>query len=168
MLNTIGYEGATPEDFLATLAAAKIRFVFDIRDRAQSRRPGFSKSALAAALLEAGIGYLHLKELGDPKDGRDAARSGDIAKFRKIFSGVLAKPEAQAAISQITETAQILDVCLLCYERDASDCHRKLVSDKIELETGMKARHLGVQSFEQIEKFKRRMSSAGEGATSPQ
>jgi uncharacterized protein (DUF488 family) len=168
MLNTIGYEGATPTDFIATLNAANVRFVFDIRDRAQSRRPGFSKTALEITLFQAGIGYLHLKELGDPKDGRDAARSGDMLKFRRIFSSVLAKPEAQAAILQIIETAEVLDVCLLCYERSANDCHRKLVSDKIELETGMKARHLGVHSFEQIEKYSRRMPGAREGTSTPQ
>ena len=38
-----------------------------------SRRPGFSKSALRAALEETWIEYLHLKALGTPADGRAAA-----------------------------------------------------------------------------------------------
>ena len=75
MLATIGYEGARPDDFVGTLQLADIEMVIDIRDRAQSRRPGFSKSALRENLEQNGISYLHLKELGDPKDGRDAAEA---------------------------------------------------------------------------------------------
>jgi len=65
LINTIGYEGARPDDFVETLRAADVTMVIDIRDRAQSRRPGFSKSALEQSLAEAGIGYVHYRELGD-------------------------------------------------------------------------------------------------------
>jgi len=82
MIATIGYEKASIEDFISTLLASDIEILIDVRDRAQSRRPGFSKTALAAAVRRVGIDYIHLKALGDPKDGRDAARSGEIEKFR--------------------------------------------------------------------------------------
>ena len=49
VLATIGYEGAALEDFLATLAAARVTTLLDIREAPVSRRPGFSKRALAAA-----------------------------------------------------------------------------------------------------------------------
>lgn len=147
MLNTIGYEGARPSDFLQTLQVAKVQVVIDVRDRAQSRRPGFSKSALATSLDSIGVEYIHLKELGDPKEGRDAARAGDIAKFRSIFGNVLKSDPAKQAINEIIFRLKHSSVCLLCYERDVRDCHRKLISDKIELMTGAKARHLGVRSF---------------------
>ena len=77
-LFTIGYEHTTPGVFLGELARAKVGLVIDVRAVAASRRPGFSKRQLAAALAERGIGYLHLRALGTPKEGRLAARSGDV------------------------------------------------------------------------------------------
>jgi len=149
MLSTIGYEGAALADFIKTLEVAGIEIVFDIRDRAQSRRPGFSKSALSEALAQAGITYLHFRELGDPKEGREAARAGNIELFHRTFSGVLKTPGAQAALDAIALASESKSTCLLCYERDHRNCHRKLVSDSIERQTGLKARHLGVRHFEQ-------------------
>ena len=149
MLSTIGYEGASPADFVQTLKIASVELVIDIRDRAQSRRPGFSKTALERTLADAGIRYLHLRELGDPKEGRDAARAGNIELFRRVYFGVLQTSEAQAALEAIVLAAESQSTCLLCYERDHRNCHRKLVSDSIETQTGLKTRHLGVRQFEQ-------------------
>jgi uncharacterized protein (DUF488 family) len=73
-LFTIGYEGASLSDFIVTLQNSGVERLLDVREVAQSRRPGFSKTALSTALAEADIGYTHLRQLGDPKAGRDAAR----------------------------------------------------------------------------------------------
>lgn len=89
-LATIGYEGASVADFLDALRSAQIELLVDVRAVAMSRRPGFAKSALAANLKDAGIGYLHLRKLGTPAEGRAAARSGDHAKMRAIFAKQLA------------------------------------------------------------------------------
>jgi uncharacterized protein (DUF488 family) len=150
MLNTIGYEGAKPRDFLQTLLMAEVRVVVDVRDRAQSRRPGFSKAALELSLAEIGIRYIHYRELGDPKEGREAARAKDIAKFKRIFAAVLQTAEANVAMQKIAETCAEESICLLCYERDPAHCHRTMISDKIEIMTGKRARHLGVRYFEQV------------------
>jgi len=149
MLNTIGYEGASPADFIQTLKVADVELVVDVRDRAQSRRPGFSKSALEQLLSAAGIGYLHLRELGDPKEGREAARAGNMRLFHQTYAKVLDTEAAEAALEQLASAVSAQSICLLCYERDHRYCHRKLVSDKLEAMTGNKARHLGVRSFEQ-------------------
>lgn len=149
MLSTIGYEGADARDFVRTLKQAGVEVLVDVRDRAQSRRKGFSKSALREMLNLAGIEYVHLKELGDPKEGRQAARSGDYPKFRKIYNQVLRSSAALEAIDSIKNIMQKQHACMLCYERDPSTCHRKLIADKIEAESELKARHLGVQRFEQ-------------------
>lgn len=63
---TIGYEATTMADFIATLHAAGIERVIDVRALPLSRRPGFSKTALAAELRSNGIDYSHLKALGTP------------------------------------------------------------------------------------------------------
>lgn len=74
---TIGYERVGQSDFVAALKAAKIKTLIDVREVANSRRAGFSKKSLATALDEAGTAYIHLKPLGTPKAGREAARKGD-------------------------------------------------------------------------------------------
>ncbi|PHR91489.1 MAG: hypothetical protein COA69_09825 [Robiginitomaculum sp.] len=150
MLNTIGYEGADLADFLTTLNMAKVDILIDVRDRAQSRKRGFSKTALSEALLENGIEYLHLKELGDPKEGREAARSGNFMKFEKIYLGVLKSEVAQAAIDVIEKIVESKNACLLCYERDHRTCHRKYISDDIDARRKLKTRHLGVRKYEKV------------------
>lgn len=164
MISTIGYEGARPDDFVGTLQLVDVRMVIDIRDRAQSRRPGFSKSALRESLEEAGIAYIHLKELGDPKEGRDAARSGDFDRFRRIYASVLETTEATEALDQIAELSQQMSVCLLCYERDHHECHRKIVADHLESVVGFKVRHLGVKANVAVREFHGRVRYAREGA----
>ena len=148
MLYTIGYEGASLEDFVATLQAAGVQTLADIRERAQSRRKGFSKTALIEALASAGIRYVHFRELGDPKEGRDAARSGNWAKFREVFSSVMKTDEAEAALQDIGSRAVRESVCLLCYERDHRTCHRKIVSEALEARLDVRTTHLGVQRVE--------------------
>lgn len=164
MISTIGYEGARPGDFIATLQLVDVRMVIDIRDRAQSRRPGFSKSALRDSLEATGIGYLHLKELGDPKEGREAARSGDLVRFREIYASVLKTAEAANALDQIAALSGQMSVCLLCYERDHRECHRKIVADRLESVVGSKVRHLGVRTDVSLGKPAGRMRDLGEGA----
>ena len=141
-LFTIGYEGANWSDFLATLQALEVSLIVDIRDRAQSRKRDFSKSRMSQALSEAGIGYLHLKELGDPAAGRRAARDGDFALFREIYAGVLQTGAAQHALDRILHLIEQSKVCMLCYERDWVNCHRKIVSDRISSERGASVAHL--------------------------
>ena len=148
MIATIGYEKANLDHFLGSLQKAKVEIVVDIRDRAQSRRRGFSKSALSDALASVGIGYMHIKELGDPKPGRDAARSGDFKTFKKIYRAVLETPQAKESLNRLEKLGRTNNVCLLCYERDQSTCHRKIVSDILEVRLDSKAVHLGVQPIE--------------------
>ena len=79
---TIGYEGADLFDFLATLKHAEVSLLVDIRELPASRRKGFSKNALQENLESVGIQYIHLRDLGDPKEGRLAARTGNFKDFR--------------------------------------------------------------------------------------
>lgn len=145
MVATIGYERASLVDFLATLKLSQIDILVDIRDRAQSRRSGFSKTALSEALNAEGIEYLHFKELGDPKEGREAARRGDFVHFRSIFDKVMLTERAQEAIGKLEELASDSEICLMCFERDPETCHRKIVADRLEVSVGAKTRHLGVK-----------------------
>ncbi|MBN2972026.1 DUF488 domain-containing protein [Roseomonas aeriglobus] len=124
---TIGYEGATQADVIAALERAGVKRVIDVRQLPLSRRPGFSKSSLAASLAERGIDYVHLKALGTPKPGRDAAKKGDRATLESVYAGQLELPEAQAEAVRMRVLAAEMPSALLCFERDPSVCHRTLL-----------------------------------------
>lgn len=124
---TIGYEATTVAEFLATLKQAGVARVIDIRALPLSRRPGFSKTPLRGALAEAGIDYVHLRALGTPAAGRDAARKGRQAELEQVYSGQLELPEAIAAGAQMLELAAEKPSALLCYEREPAGCHRNLL-----------------------------------------
>ena len=124
---TVGYEGVTMAGFIATLQAAGVEQVIDVRALPLSRRPGFSKSPLAASLNEAGIGYVHLKALGTPKEGRDAAKKGDVATLERVYAVQLELPEAQVQAAAMLELAAEKPSALLCFERDPRHCHRTLL-----------------------------------------
>ena len=128
---TIGYEATTMPDFIGTLAAAGVERVIDVRALPLSRRPGFSKTSLAASLGEAGIGYVHLKALGTPKAGRDAAKKGDVATLTAVYEAQLELPEAQAQAAIMLGLAAEKPSALLCYDRDPCHCHRTLLLDAV-------------------------------------
>jgi uncharacterized protein (DUF488 family) len=130
-LSTIGYESKTIDEFLGELGAAGVEIVIDVRAVAASRRPGFSKTALAGALKEHGIDYLHLRALGTPKAGREAARKGRVAEMRAIYEGQLETPEAALAMEQADAAARERHAALLCFEKDAGCCHRAMVAERL-------------------------------------
>jgi len=96
-----------------------------------SRRPGFSKSPLKAALEEAGIEYVHLKALGTPAEGRAAARAGRHEDLKRIYAGQLELPEAIAQSAQMLDLAAERPSALLCMEREPAECHRTLLLDAV-------------------------------------
>lgn len=147
-LYTIGYEGAELSDFLATLSEMGVQHVADIRDVPVSRKKGFSKNKLAEALSGAGITYAHFKALGDPKEGREAMRSGDRDRFFTIFERHVDQLEARDAMTELADVAAEVDTVLLCYERDPKDCHRTIVAS-IMRDAGLirQFKHLGVKKY---------------------
>jgi uncharacterized protein (DUF488 family) len=126
-LFTIGYEGATMDEFLSALRGAGVERVIDVRALPLSRRPGFSKTPLKNALAEAGIDYVHLRALGTPAAGRTAARAGRRAELEEIYAGQLELPEAIVAAEEMKQLAAEKPSALLCFERDPSCCHRTLL-----------------------------------------
>src|SRR5216117_4123464 len=121
---TIGYEGTTVPEFIAALTAAGVDRVIDVHALPLSRRPGFSKSPLRAALADAGIEYVHLKALGTPPEGRAAARAGRFADLERIYAGQLELPEAIAQSALMLDLAAEKSSALLCMEREPARCHR--------------------------------------------
>jgi uncharacterized protein (DUF488 family) len=141
-LATIGYEASTQDAVIARLKAAGVELLVDVRAIAASRRAGFSKTLLAASLAQAGIDYVHLRQLGTPKPGREAARKGRIAEMTAIFEEHLAEPAAQLELAAAKELAAERKVALLCFEADHRGCHRKILADLICEDLGCPIEHL--------------------------
>jgi uncharacterized protein (DUF488 family) len=130
-LFTIGYAHGTQGALLAALSAARVEVLADVRALASSRRPGFAKSSLRAAVEEAGIAYRHFKHLGTPKEGRDAARRGDYGALRRVYTGQLEHPEALAQMAELRALALDRRICLLCYCEERAKCHRGLLIEAL-------------------------------------
>ena len=131
-LFTIGYEGLDPERLTAALRSAGVAVLADVRAVANSRKRGFSKGALKAGLEEAGLGYAHLRTLGTPKAGREAARADDATLLRRIYcEEVLETAGGIAALDDLAAMAGASPICLLCFERDPTRCHRRILAERL-------------------------------------
>jgi len=132
-LFTIGYQQTTPKAVLDELENAGVKLLIDVRAVAASRRPGFSKRQLSAGLNERGIGYLHFQALGTPTEGRLAARSGDQKALTSIYAKQLKTQHAKHEIAELNSLIETAGpVCILCYERDHRECHRRFIAEIIE------------------------------------
>ena len=139
---TIGYERATSTQLIDTLTRAGVELLIDVRAVAASRRAGFSKTILAATLAEAGVDYLHLRDLGTPKAGRDAARAGRCEEMRTIFAGHLAEPRALVAFERLMQETRTRRACLLCFEADPACCHREVLAERLAAGSSATIQHL--------------------------
>ena len=143
-LYTIGYEKALLKDVLGTLTGAGVATLLDVRDRPISRRPGFSKRQLAAAIEDAGMRYVHLAALGTPPEGRLANRRREWERFWHIVDEKLARAEAELDLRQAAKIADAAPSCLLCYEADWRVCHRRRIAQILAQRHGFDVHHLAV------------------------
>jgi Uncharacterized conserved protein len=145
ILNTIGYQGADAASLICTLKQAGVECLVDVRENTHSRKPGFSKNAISAALQAQGIRYVHQRGLGTPPAMRKAYRANpDMEWFRQAYRGFLATRR-----EDLQELAGLLPqgrCCLLCFEADPAECHRSLIAAELEKGSagGLEIRHLRV------------------------
>jgi uncharacterized protein (DUF488 family) len=130
-LLSVGYAGfATGAQLADALRAAGIERLVDVRALASSRRPGFSKTALAAALEAAGVEYVHMRELGNPREGRALYRAGRVAQGRAHYRRHLLG-EARPALERLAVAAGERRCALMCVERDPAQCHRTVIVEEL-------------------------------------
>jgi uncharacterized protein (DUF488 family) len=118
-----------------------VSLLADVREAPISRKPGFSKSALAEALRHAGIDYRHIRPLGCPKPIRDAYKEdGDWARYTRAFMKHLAAQ--QAAVDELAKLCENQPSALLCYEADFNRCHRTYVARAVAEHSGAQICHI--------------------------
>jgi uncharacterized protein (DUF488 family) len=134
-LFTVGYEGLDIPTFIARLKAKRIDCLLDVRQLPLSRKPGFSKASLSRRLSRHKIRYVHFKDLGSPKDVRHKLRvDNDYTTFFRRMERHLSKKKnaLENALDYVTHNT----CCLMCFERLATMCHRKIVAKKIKYQGG--------------------------------
>jgi uncharacterized protein (DUF488 family) len=129
-LFTVGYEGKDVEGLLALLHDESVRVLVDVRELPLSRKRGFSKTRLRQELEEAGIDYVHCRALGSPRPMRRQLReTGDYAAFFRAYNRHLDKQ--REALAEVRTLLRESSVCLMCYEAEASRCHRSAVAARL-------------------------------------
>jgi uncharacterized protein (DUF488 family) len=128
---TIGYESLWPDALVAELSAAGVERVLDVRYRPQSRRPGMSKTRLAALLCEHGIGYEHRRELGTPPDMRWLFHAGRTAEAAAAYKAHVEAETPEALDELAAEIGGAPPTALLCLEADPAGCHRRVITDAL-------------------------------------
>jgi len=129
-LVSIGYEGRNLDDLVSQLVVNAVDVLVDVRLNPISRKPGLSKRRLAEALEQVGIQYVHRRELGNPKNNRDAFRAGSDAAVQRFWE-ILKTAGGEAALTQVENDLACQVVALLCFERDHGTCHRGIVVEAI-------------------------------------
>lgn len=129
---TLGYQGLSIVEYTRFLREAEVRRVLDVRDHAWSQRPEYVKSALQYELARARIDYVHTPYVGNPPEIRKEAKSAAdcLRKFRKH---ILRNAEVvKTLFSLIKEASTVNEAsCLTCYESNAEDCHRSVLTDHL-------------------------------------
>ena len=130
MLISLGYEGRSVDELVGDLRRQSVAILVDVRLTPLSCKPGMSKRKLAAALAEAGIDYVHLPALGNPRNNRGPFRTDDPAS-RQRFRALLHDEIALRALDHIAELLEDGAVAVLCFERSHEHCHRHLVAEAV-------------------------------------
>jgi uncharacterized protein (DUF488 family) len=141
-LFTVGYEGRSIDELVDALHAAGVERLIDVRELPLSRRRGFSKTALGDALRKAGILYVHVKALGNPKPNRERYWAGDVDGGAAVYREHL-NNGSRSALIELAESLGDAPACLLCFERDHTVCHRDVIVEELEeLAPRLKVSHL--------------------------
>jgi uncharacterized protein (DUF488 family) len=152
---TIGIYGFDRASFLETLGDAGIDVVVDVRQRRGVRGSEYAwanAKRLQAALAEAGVEYVHMKELAPTTEMRQAQyredeRLGEGKRSRTVLAPIYRRLYTEqildpADLTPLIELSAERRPALLCVERDAAACHRSLIAERLREEAGAFFRHL--------------------------
>lgn len=133
-ISGVGYEGMTVEALVSRLRIRGIKVLVDVRLNAISRKRGFSKRALEAAMGDAGIEYVHLPQLGNLRENRSGY--GELVTdaavtSRDTFRSHLTSEPAVDALEQLMEISSRSSTAVFCFEADERHCHREQVLEAL-------------------------------------
>jgi len=130
---TIGHSNRPVDEVVELLRANGVALLADVRSMPRSRHnPQFNRETLPETLEEAGIGYVHLPELGGMRRPRpDSTNTGwQNASFRG-YADYMQTPEFEAALEKLMQLDRERRVAIMCAEAVPWRCHRSLISDAL-------------------------------------
>ena len=124
---TIGFSGKSPDAFMDVLNAVRVRTVWDIRLwRTSIHVPFYSGDSLATAL---GPRYEYHPEFAPTAEILSGYKDGRITwpDYERMYRELLAtrRPADGLAPDDIDR------ICLLCTEKSATQCHRRIAAEYI-------------------------------------
>jgi uncharacterized protein (DUF488 family) len=130
---TLGYSGRKTPEMLEALISSGVQTLVDIRQNPVSMyRPELSKKNLQETLTEIGIRYVHLPELGVPRDVRGKAiETGSRDAIWEWYDENVV-PEFAGGNLHTFLNAFEHPVALMCTELDPHECHRHRLSLALE------------------------------------
>jgi len=138
VLLTTGYSGHDLASFLGKLKEHDVSVVVDVRQNPVSRKKGFSASKLSAFLIDHGVDYVHVPELGVPVALREQLKAGeqDLGAYLDGFRDYLAG--CGDALDRLYGLAIKKRCCLICVEHLHRECHRSVVAEAVQARNGHK------------------------------
>lgn len=139
-LFTIGYGARTLDAFLAVLQAHRVVYLIDVRSAPYSKfKPEFSKNALEAAVIAAGLRYVYMGDAlgGQPQDPtcyEDGKVLYDRVRERDFFKEGIARLRKAAG--------QRLRAAIMCSEGKPEQCHRTVLIGQVLTELGVPVLHI--------------------------
>lgn len=143
MLFTIGYEDKAIDNFISELKNNNIEKVVDVRELPLSRKKGYSKTLFSKLLGKNGIDYIHMKELGSPRELRKKLKKdGDLDYFFMEYRKYL--KTQNDTVNILYKIISREKCCLVCYEDMPRKCHRTEIATEIKRidGNGLKIKHL--------------------------
>jgi uncharacterized protein (DUF488 family) len=133
VVRTVGHSNRTLEAFLHLLRAHQVTLVVDVRKMPGSRRNAqFNRDTLPNALHEAGIGYVHLPDLGGLRHRTPSSPNAGWknASFQG-YADYMLTPEFERSLDDLLKLAREHRTALMCAEAVPWRCHRSLIADAL-------------------------------------
>ena len=130
---TVGHSTRAQDDFIALLLAHGVKQLVDVRTIPRSRHnPQFNRDSISSALRAAGIGYVHMKELGGLRHPRpNSINTGWRNAGFRGFADYMQTREFADGLRKLMELAKTMRTAILCAEAVPWRCHRSLIADAL-------------------------------------
>jgi uncharacterized protein (DUF488 family) len=130
-LYSFGHSTHSADEIVEILRAHGIDRIADVRAYPGSRRhPHVNAEVMPKWLADAGIEYVHLRELGGRRTPRpDSPNDGWTNTQFRGYADHMSSPEFQAALRELLALSERGATACMCAEAQWWRCHRRMICD---------------------------------------
>lgn len=169
LIFTVGHSTRPIEEFVRLLRGHQVTKLVDVRTMPRSRtNPQFNRDVLPESLRPAGIGYVHVPELGGlRKSKKESINAGwRNASFRG-YADYMQTAEFKRALATLIQWAPNDRLALMCAEAVPWRCHRSLIADALTVR-GIRVEEITSPTRTQAHKLTRFAKVEGTKVTYPE